>query len=143
MENTIILQLVGFAVCFVLLFVFSAKYRAALSAEADSENNEDLTVMTIAKQPAFDSRATLLNSLSGQVPLEMADLKEKVKELQYRLEEMKLSDNQTHSEITKQLARLEARIGTFEQEYVSKLQPTLESLIQELESLKVAETKQD
>ena len=30
METTVILQLIGFTVCFILLFVFTAKYRAAL-----------------------------------------------------------------------------------------------------------------
>ena len=142
MENTIILQLIGFVVCFILLFVFTAKYRAALAAEDDTEaEKEDVTVKTVSTEPSFESRATLLNSLQGTPALEMADLQEKVKELQYHLEEMKISQNKTISEITKQLSRLESRIGTFEQEYVSKLQPTLLSLIQELENMKEIENK--
>ena len=72
----------------------------------------------------------------------MADLKEKIKELQYRLEEMKVGHDKTNSELAKQLARMETRIGTFEQEYVTKLQPTLLSLIQELENMKVAELQE-
>ena len=142
METTIILQLIGFVVCFILLFVFTAKYRAALAMEADFEEPvEDLSVVTVAQQPSFKSRASILNSLQGAASLEMADIKEKIKELQYRLEEMKIGNNKTNSDITKQLARLETRISTFEQEYLTKLQPTLLSLIKELENMKVAETK--
>ena len=48
----------------------------------------------------------------------------------------------TNDDLTKQIARLETRIGTFEQEYITKLQPTLLSLIQELENMKVTESKQ-
>lgn len=142
MDNTIILQLIGFVICFILLFVFTAKYRAALGAEEETEDTpQDVTVKTVAQQPAFESRAAVLSALPGTAPLEMADLKEKVKEMQYRLEEMKLNHDKTISDITKQLSRLEARIGMFEQEYVAKLQPTLLSLIQELENMKVAENK--
>lgn len=144
MENAIILQLIGFVVCFILLFVFTAKYRAALAAEADNEEGEeDVTVMTVAQPPAFESRATVLGALQNTAPLEVADLQEKVKELQYRLEEMKISHEKTVSDMAKQISRLEARIGTFEQEYVSKLQPTLLSLIQELENMKVAENQSE
>lgn len=142
MDNTIIIQLIGFVVCFILLFVFTAKYRAALAAEEDNETEtEEITVKTVAEPPTFESRATLLNSLQGTASLEVADLQEKIKELQYHLEEMKISHNKTISDITKQLSRLESRVGTFEQEYVSKLQPTLLSLIQELENMKEMENK--
>ena len=61
--------------------------------------------------------------------------------MQYHLEEMKISHNKTIGDITKQISRLEARIATFEQEYVAKLQPTLLSLIQELENMKATENK--
>ena len=37
---------------------------------------------------------------------------------------------------------MEQRISTFEQEYVAKLQPSLLSLIEELENMKVAENKE-
>lgn len=144
MENIVILQLIGFTVCFILLFVFTAKYRAALAHETDFEPAvEDLTVVTVAQQPAYKPRASILNSLQGGAALETADLKEKVKELHYRLEELKIAQDKTSGELSKQLARMEQRIGTFEQEYVAKLQPTLLSLIEELENIKVAENKTD
>ena len=142
MENTVILQLIGFTVCFILLFVFTAKYRAALAHETDFEPAvEDLTVVTVAQQPAYKPRAAILQSLQGTASLETADLKEKVKDLHYRLEELKIAQDKTSGEFAKQMARMEQRISTFEQEYVAKLQPTLLSLIEELENMKVAENK--
>ena len=144
MDNIVILQLIGFAVCFILLFVFTAKYRAAVAHETDFEPAvEDLTVVTVAQPPAFEPRASILHSLPGSSSLEVADLKEKVKDLHYRLEELKAAYDKSNGEITKQLSRLEQRLGTFEQEYVTKLQPTLLSLIEELENMKVTEDKQD
>lgn len=142
MENTVILQLIGFTVCFILLFVFTAKYRAALAHETDFEPAvEDLTVVTVAQQPAYKPRASVLQSLQGNASLETADLKEKMKDLHYRLEELKIAQDKTSGDFAKQLARMEQRISTFEQEYVAKLQPTLLSLIEELENMKVAENK--
>ena len=142
MENTIILQLIGFTVCFILLFVFTAKYRAALAHETDFEPAvEDLTVVTVAQQPAYKPRAAILQSLQGTASLETADLKEKVKDLHYRLEELKIAQDKTSGEFAKQMARMEQRMSTFEQEYVNKLQPTLLSPIEDLENMKVAEEK--
>ena len=141
METTVILQLIGFTVCFILLFVFTAKYRAALAHETDFDSPvEDLTVVTVAQPPAFKPRASILQSLQGP-SLDVADLKEQVKELHYHLEELKAAHDKSNAESTKQLARLEQRLSTFEQEYVTKLQPTLLSLIEELEHMKVAEAK--
>lgn len=143
MENMLILQLAGFVLCFVLLFYFTAKYRAALAHETDFDSPvEDLTVMTVAKPPAFASRASILGALHGSSSLEVADLKEKVKDLHYRLEELKLAQDKNNAEVSKQLSRLEQRLSTFEQEYVTKLQPTLLSLIEELENMKVADKPQ-
>jgi len=144
METTLILQAIGFVVCFILLFVFTAKYRAAAAGETDFDSPvEDLTVVTVAQQPAYKPRASLLQSLQGGGSLDVADLKEKVKALHYRLEELKMSQDKSNGDLSKQLARMEQRISTFEQEYITKLQPTLLSLIQELENMKATETKSD
>ena len=141
METTVILQAIGFLICFILLFVFTSKYRAALARETDFDAPvEDLTVVTVAQQPAYKPRAALLQSLQGS-SLDVADLKEKVKALHYRLEELKISQDKSNGDLAKQLARMEQRISTFEQEYITKLQPTLLSLIQELENMKATETK--
>ena len=72
--------------------------------------------------------------------MEVADLKEKAKSLHYRLEELKMAHDKSNAEISKQLVRMEQRLSTFEQEYVNKLQPTLISLIEELENMKLSET---
>ena len=142
METTVILQLIGSTVCFILLFVFTAKYRAALAHETDFEPAvEDLTVVTVAQPPAFKPRASLLQSLQGSSSLDLADLKEKVKSLHYRLEELKMAQDKSAGDLAKQMARMEQRMSTFEQEYVTKLQPTLLSLIEDLENMKVAEEK--
>ncbi len=139
MINAMLFQLIGFVVCFVLLFYFTAKYRAVLVQDASLDYPvEDLTVMTVAK-PAFASRASILSSLQNTSALEVTDLKEKVKELHYRLEEQKQAQDKDTAELNKLVTRLEQRLSTFEQEYVNKLQPTLLSLIEELEQLKVTE----
>ncbi|MBR3631452.1 MAG: hypothetical protein IKN49_00025 [Elusimicrobiaceae bacterium] len=135
-------QLIGFVVCFILLFYFTAKYRAVLVQDTSLDYPvEDLTVMTVAK-PAFASRASILSSLQNTSALEVTDLKEKVKELYYKLEEQKLAQDKNNADLGKIVARMEQRLTTFEQEYVNKLQPTLLSLIEELESMKVTETKE-
>ena len=142
METTVILQAIGFVICFILLFVFTSKYRAALARETDFDAPvEDLTVVTVAQQPAYKPRASILQSLQGGSSLDLADLKEKVKALHYHLEELKLTQDKSNGDLAKQLSRMEQRISTFEQEYVTKLQPTLLSLIEELENMKATETK--
>ena len=139
MINAMLFQLIGFVVCFVLLFYFTAKYRAVLVQDASLDYPvEDLTVMTVTK-PAFASRASILSSLQNTSALEVTDLKEKVKELHYRLEEQKQAQNKDTAELNKLVSRLEQRLSTFEQEYVNKLQPTLISLIEELEHLKITD----
>ncbi len=143
METTLFLEASGFVVGFILLFVFTAKYRAALARETDFDSPvEEMTVTSGAAEASFKSRAAVLQSAQGSSALEMADVKEKMKELQYQLEEMKIRCEKANGELAQQLASLEARIGTFEQEYVNKLQPTLMSLIEELENMKVAELQE-
>ncbi|MBP5429453.1 MAG: hypothetical protein J6Y25_00985 [Elusimicrobiaceae bacterium] len=136
METITILQIAGFAVCFVLLFVFIAKYHAALEDEQELDEVADLQQSTVSQEPSFAPRASLLQSTHGPAALEIADLKEQVKTLHYHLEELKASTQKHEAEMASQLARLEARIGTFEQEYVNKLQPTLLRVIEELEHIK-------
>ena len=136
MENIIIWQIVGFVVCFVLLFVFIAKYHAALEDEPDLETKvAGLDEVTVGQEPVFKPRAALLQSAQAPAALEVADLKEQVKTLHYHLEELKASTQKHEADMAKQIARLEGRLGTFEQE-VAKLQPTLLRVIEELEHLK-------
>ncbi len=146
MENIIIWQIVGFVVCFVLLFVFIAKYHSALEEETDFEEEvTGLDQVTVSQEPVFKPRAALLQSAQAPAALEVTDLKEQVKTLHYRLEELKASTQKHEADMAKQMGRLETRLGTFEQE-VAKLQPTLLRVIEELEHLKgdePAEAKAD
>lgn len=138
MENIIIWQIAGFVICFILLFVFIAKYHAALEAKDDLEKIEEPETDSVAEHPVFQSRAALLQGAQVPAALEVADLKEQVKTLHYHLEELKASTQKNEADMTSQLARLEARLGTFEQE-VAKLQPTLLRVIEELEHIKGGE----
>lgn len=140
METITILQITGFVVCFILLFVFIAKYHAALEDEQDLENAVEVSQETaVSPAPSFAPRASLLQAAQGPAALEVADLKEQVKELHYRLEELKSATQKQESDVTAQLARLEARIGTFEQEFGNKLQPMLLRVIEDLEHIKGGE----
>lgn len=141
MENLIVWYIVGFAVCFVLLFVFIAKYRAILEHEPDEiEVEENLQVETVSKEGVYTPRASLLEEDKSSAVLEVADLKEQVRALHYQLVELKKSSHTVQGEMAKQIARLEQRLGTFEQEYVNKLQPTLLRVIEELEHVKGEES---
>ncbi len=138
MDTITILQCTGFAACFILLFVFIAKYHATVEDEQNFEEEvEGLDQTTVAPQePTFTPRAALLQGIQGPAALEVADLKEQVKTLYYQLEELKVFTQKYQTDTSNQLARLEARLGTFEQEYVNKLQPTLLRVIDELEHIK-------
>ena len=139
MENTIILLLIAFVICFILLFVFVAKYRLAMAQ--DKSLDEEVEELSGVKQAgvSFQSRASLIEAAKESGALELADVKEQVKNLYYRLEELKMAHDKSNGDIAKQLAGLEQRLSTFEQEYVTKLQPTLLRVIDELEHVKAQE----
>jgi len=138
MENVIVWQIVGFVVCFVLLFVFIAKYREVVANEeffeplADVPATVSAAAVTANTSTGFKSRASLLKEGMPEV----ADVKDQVRSLHYQLAELKSATNKTQVDTAKQLARLEQRLSTFEQEYVNKLQPTLLRVIEELEHIK-------
>jgi molecular chaperone GrpE (heat shock protein) len=140
MENTIILQLIGFVICFILLFVFVAKYRTALAQDKSLDDEVEEISGVRPSGSSFQSRASLIEAARESGALELADLKEQVKNLHYRLEELKMAHDKSNGDIAKQMARLEQRLSTFEQEYVTKLQPTLLRVIDELEHVKSEET---
>lgn len=140
MDTITILQLTGFAASFILLFVFIAKYHAALEDEQDLEDEvAGMSETTVSAAPTFTPRASLLQTAQSPAALELADLKEQVKTLYYRLEELTAANQKHQADVAAQLARLETRVGTFEQEYVNKLQPTLLRVIDELEHIKGGE----
>ncbi len=132
-------HIIGFVVCFVLLFVFIAKYREIVAdeqfAEQDEEEESPVTVTTNSNT-GFKPRVSVLQSASSDTLLEMEDIKEQVRSFHYQLAEFKSATNKTQVDIAKQMARLEQRMSTFEQEYINKLQPTLLRVIDELEHIK-------
>ncbi len=131
---TIIISLAGFLLCLVFLFYFIAKYRAC--GPKEQENDFDLLedAPSAATTAALDARR--LFAKSGALNArEAAEIKEKLKELHYQIEEIKLVEEKRNLEFSKALAKIEQRINTFENEYVNKLQPTLHSLINELENI--------
>lgn len=139
MENMIVWQIVGFVICFILLFVFIAKYREVVASETFFEpvqgTSAGAAAVTANANTGFESRASLLKEGMPEV----ADVKEQVRSLHYQLAELKTVSNKTQVDTAKQLARLEQRLSTFEQEYLNKLQPTLLRVIEELEHIKGAE----
>lgn len=133
----IVWQMMGFVICFVLLFIFIAKYREVLANEEFFEPvQEEPTPAAVSTNTGFKSRASLLQNSSSP---DVADVKDQVRSLHYQLAELKSATNKTQVDTAKQLARLEQRLSTFEQEYVNKLQPTLLRVIEELEHIKVVE----
>lgn len=137
MANVIVWQMIGFVICFILLFVFIAKYREVVANEEFFEPiQEESVAATTDPNIEFKSRAALLQS--GGSP-DVADVKEQVRALHYQLAELKSVTSKAQADTTNQLARLEQRLSTFEQEYVNKLQPTLLRVIEELEHIKGTE----
>jgi len=139
MENTIILQLIAFVSCFILLFVFIAKYHSAVAQDKSLEDEVEEMSGVRPSGPSFQSRSSLIEAARESGALELADLKEQVRNLHYRLEELKMAHDKSNGDIVKQMAGLEQRLSTFEQEYVTKLQPTLLRVIDELEHVKTQE----
>lgn len=135
MPTVFITSSVGFAVCLILLFYFIAKYR---EAEA-KDNGEDLDIMdevsSVASTAAQDAKRIFGKGGTGASAKEVADIKDKLKELHYRIEELRLLEEKRNSENAALISKVEQRVSAFENEYVNKLQPTLYSLINELENI--------
>ncbi len=134
---TLTTSIIIFAVCLVLLFFFIAKYRKA-GAQDEEDNFNLLEEVSAAAGEAAPYAKRLLAKNTGVGAREIFDLKEKVKELSYHLEELKLLEEKRNGELSKSITKLEQRIITFENEYVNKLQPALSGLISELENIQQA-----
>lgn len=135
MPTVFITSSVGFIVCLILLFYFVAKYREAES----KDNGEDLDIMdevsSAASSAAQDAKRIFGKGGAGVSARDIADIKDKLKEMHYRIEELRLLEEKRNSESAALIAKVEQRVSTFENEYVNKLQPTLYSLINELENI--------
>ncbi|MDR1684659.1 MAG: hypothetical protein LBR90_04290 [Elusimicrobiota bacterium] len=134
MPTTLIISCAVFFVCLALLFYFIAKYREA----EVKDNGEELDLPgqgpADAGPGAAQEAVRLFTKTIGGAK-ETADIKDKLKDLHYRLEEMKLTEEKRAGELAKAVEKLEQRVSTFETEYVNKLQPALYSLINELENI--------
>ncbi|ACC98445.1 hypothetical protein Emin_0890 [Elusimicrobium minutum Pei191] len=143
MSITFILAAVGFTITFALLFYFTAKYRESAADEgvfiteppaAQTEND----VKTPSSIAATIKRASM-GGPYGELSLEIDDLKEKIRDIHYHNEELRLLSENRTTELLKAISKLETRLNAFEEEYVNKLQPTLMSLIEDLEKMKPSE----
>jgi len=137
MSNAFILSSVGFVAALILLFYFIAKYRAAEVVDEDG----DLALPQDITGGAAQDAVRFFGKSMGPGAKEVADIKEKLKDLHYRLEEIKLLEEKRNTAAAAAIARVEQRVTTFENEYVNKLQPTLYSLINELENIQNNKTK--
>ena len=134
MPTTLIISSAGFAVCFLLLFYFVAKYRQALSGSSFEDFDIIDEVSSAASAAASDAKRIFSTSATPEVR-DLLSLQEKVKDLHYKLEEIKLLQEKQLTDTKNTIASLEQRLTSFENEYINNLQPTLQGLIKELELL--------
>jgi gas vesicle protein len=116
------------------LVYFTTKYRAASLKEENGQLDITEEISSDINRAAQDA-ARLFGRASNVSAREIAEIKDKLKDLSYYIEEIKLLEEKRNTETAKTIARIEQRVSTFENEYVSKLQPTLYSLINELENI--------
>ena len=135
MSSTFIISSSGFAVCLVLLFYFTAKYRRACAKDSP-DGGLDITedIAAGAAQVAQDA-VKIFGKNPSPAAKEIADIKDKLRDLHYKVEEIKLLEEKRNAAAANAIAKVEQRVATFENEYVNKLQPTLYSLISELENI--------
>ena len=132
MPTTLIISSAGFAVCFLLLFYFIAKYRKALPSSSFEEFDIIDEVSSAASAAAKDAKRMFSASATMETR-DLLSLQEKVKDLTYKLEEIKLLQEKHLTDTKNTIANLEQRLTSFENEYINNLQPTLQGLIKELE----------
>ncbi len=148
-----------FLFCLGLLFYFIAKYKEADSPEeefpwedtpqtdtpiTETEQQENKTEQGLVKdfiEEVKEEANTVqqvqrLFAKTDSLPLrEIFDLKDKVKDFSYNLEENRLLEQKHYNELKALAHTLERRLATFENEYLNNLYPTLNTLIKELENL--------
>jgi phosphopantothenoylcysteine synthetase/decarboxylase len=132
MPTTLIISSAGFAVCFLLLFYFVAKYRQALS-DSSLEEFDILDEVSSAASTAAKDAKRIFSSAATPDVRDIVYLQEKIKELHYKLEEIKLLQEKQLNDTKNTISALEQRLTSFENEYINNLQPTLQGLIKELE----------
>ncbi|WP_428897948.1 hypothetical protein Dip518_000135 [Parelusimicrobium proximum] len=147
METTFIIGIAGFAAAFILLFFLAAKYREAAADEATFSSTGEVCSGSASQgqmaQIASALKRSNVGNINNPLALEVADLKQQLKEMHYKIEELKLVGENKNADTAKSIAHINQRLNTFEEEYLAKLQPTLVGLIEELENLKVSGSEQN
>jgi ElaB/YqjD/DUF883 family membrane-anchored ribosome-binding protein len=134
MSTTFLISSIGFLLTCILLAYLAAKYRAASLREENGDLDITEEISSDINRAAHDA-ARLFGRGGSVCAREIAEIKDKLKDLLYYIEEIKLLEEKRNTETSKTIARIEQRVSTFENEYVNKLQPTLYSLINELENI--------
>ena len=156
-----IIYSLGFLFCLGLLFYFIAKYKESESPEEefpweDAERQEDAATSenenTEEKAPeqttvqdffedvkeeasAVQQVQKLFTKTEALPAREVFDLKDRVKDFSYSLEENRLLEEKHYNELKTLAENLEKRLSSFENEYINNLYPMLTTLIKELETL--------
>ena len=151
----------SFLFCLGLLFYFIAKYKDSASQEEEFSWEEEFD--KAEKEPVAEGK--LANKEHSQVTAqdffqdvkdevntvqqvqklfskteslparEIFDLKDKIKDFSYNLEENRLLEDKHYNELKILAENLEKRLSSFENEYINNLYPILTTLIKELENL--------
>ena len=158
----------GFLFCLGLLFYFIAKYKESEMPDEDflwsgkdgdfeklpkvEDNKEESQteqspaqdfLKEVKEEAAAVQQVQRLFAKTDSLPVrEIFDLKNKVKDFSYNLEENRLLEEKHYNELKTLAQNLEKRLVAFENEYLNNLHPTLTTLIQELENLE-GKTKED
>jgi len=156
-----IIYSLGFLFCLGLLFYFIAKYKESdyveeefpweeggssedfATVEQNSVKNEKAAQTTV--QDFFEDVKEEANAVQQVQKLftrtdtlparEIFDLKDKVKDFSYILEENRLLEEKHYNELKNLSENLEKRLSSFENEYINNLYPMLTTLIKELENI--------
>ena len=154
-----IIYSLGFLFCLGLLFYFIAKYKEndlpddEFVWDGDSQPQEN-NVEELKENSELEQESTKdfieeakeeentvqqvqrLFAKTDSLPLrEIFDLKDRVKDFTYNLEENRLLEEKHYNELKNLASNLEKRLATFENDYLNNLYPTLNNLIKELENL--------
>ena len=155
-----IIYSLSFLFCLGLLFYFIAKYKEndlpeeefpwddLDSHEEDTADKKEMIDAAKPDQPSqdfFENAKQEENTVQQVQKLftktetfparEFFDLKDKVKDFSYILEENRLLEEKHYNELKMLSENLEKRLSSFENEYMNNLYPILTTLIKELENI--------
>ena len=150
----------SFLFCLGLLFYFIAKYKENDSQEFSWEdefnqiekesNDEDVIpqnseleqtsmqdfIADVKEEANAVQQVQKLFTKTEALPArEIFDLKDRVRDFSYMLEENRLLEEKHYNELKILAENLEKRLSSFETEYINNLYPILTNLIKELENL--------